>query len=34
VRYNPFYCSDEDYMFVVNIVFGSFNLHDDFFTKH
>src|SRR5712672_2367441 len=33
-RYNPFYCSDEDYMPVVNMVFGSFNLHDDFFGKH
>src|SRR6266436_6303652 len=34
VRYNPFYCSDEDYMPVVNMVFGSFNLHDEFFGKH
>ena len=34
VRYNPFYCSDEDYMAVVNMVFGSFNLHDEFFAKH
>src|ERR1019366_6540628 len=34
VRYNPFYCSDEDYMEVVNMVFGSFNLHDEFFAKH
>jgi hypothetical protein len=34
VRYNPFYCSDEDYMPVVNMVFGSFNLHDEFFAKH
>ena len=34
VRYNPFYCSDEDYMSVVNMVFGSFNLHDEFFAKH
>ncbi|MGA2000189.1 MAG: type IV secretory system conjugative DNA transfer family protein [Terriglobales bacterium] len=34
VRYNPFYCNDEDYMSVVNMVFGSFNLHDEFFAKH
>jgi hypothetical protein len=33
-RYNPFYCSDDDYMSVVNMVFGSFNLHDEFFAKH
>lgn len=34
VRYNPFYCSDQNYMPVVNMVFGSFNLHDEFFGKH
>ena len=34
VRYNPFYCTDENYMPVVNMVFGSFNLHDEFFAKH
>lgn len=34
VRYNPFHCSDENYMPVVNMVFGSFNLHDEFFAKH
>jgi type IV secretory pathway TraG/TraD family ATPase VirD4 len=34
VRYNPFHCSDGDYMSVVNMVFGSFNLHDEFFAKH
>jgi hypothetical protein len=34
VRYNPFHCSGEDYMPVVNMVFGSFNLHDEFFAKH
>jgi hypothetical protein len=34
VRYNPFYCGDEDYTSVVNMVFGSFNLHDEFFAKH
>lgn len=32
--YNPFHCTDEDYMAVVNMVFGSFNLHDEFFAKH
>ena len=32
--YNPFHCSHEDYMAVVNMVFGSFNLHDEFFAKH
>ena len=34
VLYNPFHCTDEDYMAVVNMVFGSFNLHDEFFSKH
>jgi len=34
VRYNPFHCSDEDYMPIVNMIFGSFNLHDEFFSKH
>jgi hypothetical protein len=34
VRYNPFHCTDEDYMSVVNMVFGSFNLHDEFFARH
>ena len=34
VRYNPFNCGGEDYMPVVNMVFGSFNLHDEFFAKH
>lgn len=34
VRYNPFHCGDADYMAVVNMVFGSFNLHDEFFAKH
>jgi type IV secretory system conjugative DNA transfer VirD4/TraG family protein len=32
--YNPFHCSHDDYMAVVNMVFGSFNLHDEFFAKH
>ncbi len=34
VRYNPFHCTDENYMPVVNMVFGSFNLHNEFFAKH
>jgi hypothetical protein len=34
VRYNPFHCTDDDYMAIVNMVFGSFNLHDEFFAKH
>lgn len=33
-RYNPFHCTQDDYMPVVNMVFGSFNLHDEFFSKH
>jgi type IV secretory pathway VirB4 component len=32
--YNPFYVEDDDYMAQVNMVFGSFNLHDEFFAKH
>src|ERR1700694_1738888 len=32
--YNPFHTTDENYMAQVNIVFGSFNLHDEFFAKH
>src|SRR6266851_4809323 len=34
VRYNPFHCSDDDYMPIVNMIFGSFSLHDEFFSKH
>src|SRR5579859_1491011 len=34
VRYNPFHSTVDDYMPVVNMVFGSFNLHDEFFGKH
>lgn len=34
VRYNPFHSTDENYMPVVNMIFGSFNLHDEFFAKH
>lgn len=37
-RYNPFYCTQDDYMPVVNMVFGSFNrsfkVRDEFFSKH
>jgi Type IV secretory system Conjugative DNA transfer len=33
-RYNPFHSTTDDYMPVVNMVFGSFNLHDEFFSKH
>src|SRR6266540_3656882 len=32
--YNPFHTRDENYMAQVNMVFGSFNLHDEFFAKH
>ena len=32
--YNPFHTEDENYMAQVNMVFGSFNLHDEFFAKH
>jgi len=32
--YNPFHCTHDDYSAVVNMVFGSFNLHDEFFSKH
>src|SRR6266853_1397905 len=32
--YNPFYTEDDDYMAQVNMVLGSFNLHDEFFSKH
>ncbi len=34
VRYNPFHSDDDNYMAQVNMVFGSFNLHDEFFAKH
>lgn len=34
VGYNPFHSHDDDYMPQVNMVFGSFNLHDEFFAKH
>jgi hypothetical protein len=32
--YNPFYSEDDDYGAQVNMVFGSFNLHDEFFAPH
>jgi len=32
--YNPFHTTDDNYMAQVNMVFGSFNLHDKFFAKH
>ncbi|MGH7488323.1 MAG: type IV secretory system conjugative DNA transfer family protein, partial [bacterium] len=32
--YNPFVTRDDNYMAQVNMVFGSFNLHDEFFAKH
>jgi len=34
VLYNPFYTTDDNYMAQVNMIFGSFNLHDEFFSKH
>ncbi len=34
VLYNPFSSDDDNYMAQVNMVFGSFNLHDEFFAKH
>ena len=32
--YNPFHAPDGDYMANVGMIFGSFNLHDEFFAKH
>jgi hypothetical protein len=34
VRYNPFHCADDEYMPVVSMIFGSFNLRKEFFAKH
>ena len=34
VRYNPFQSSETDYMSVVNMVFGAFNLRREFFAEH
>jgi len=32
--YNPFFTRDDNYMAQVSMIFGSFNLHDEFFAKH
>ena len=32
--YNPFFTRDDNYAAQVNMIFGSFNLHDEFFAKH
>jgi hypothetical protein len=34
VQYNPFASEDDNYMAQVSMVFGSFDLHDEFFAKH
>jgi hypothetical protein len=34
VLYNPFFTRDDNYMAQVSMIFGSFNLHDEFFAKH
>ena len=34
VQYNPFASEDDNYMAQVSMVFGSFNLQDEFFAKH
>ena len=34
VQYNPFASDDDNYMAQVSMVFGSFDLHDQFFAKH
>src|SRR6266581_7697478 len=34
VQYNPFASEDDNYMAQVSMVFGSFELHDEFFAKH
>jgi len=34
ILYNPFFTRDDNYMAQVNMIFGSFNLHDEFFAKH
>lgn len=34
VRYNPFQCANDEYMPVVAMIFGSFNLRKEFFAKH
>ena len=32
--YSPFFTRDDNYMAQVSMIFGSFNLHDEFFAKH
>jgi hypothetical protein len=34
VQYNPFASEDDNYMAQVSMIFGSFDLHDEFFAKH
>ncbi len=34
VQYNPFSSEDDNYMAQVSMVFGAFDLHDEFFAKH
>ncbi|MBX9601373.1 MAG: type IV secretory system conjugative DNA transfer family protein [Bryobacteraceae bacterium] len=34
VQYNPFASNDDNYMAQVSMIFGSFDLHDEFFAKH
>ena len=34
VQYNPFASEDDNYMAQVSMVFGSFDLQDEFFAKH
>jgi hypothetical protein len=34
VQYNPFATDDDNYMAQVSMIFGSFDLHDEFFAKH
>jgi hypothetical protein len=34
ILYNPLFTRDDNYMAQVSMIFGSFNLHDEFFAKH
>ena len=34
VQYNPFATEDDNYMAQVSMIFGAFDLHDEFFAKH
>src|ERR1700739_542175 len=34
ILYNPFFTRDDNYMAQVSMIFGSVNLHDEFFAKH